>query len=429
MKRIFQKIFEFDFKTFLEQHPRLFKALSSFTIFFLILSLIFTFFDLIADNASAYTNLLREKGVHLDKMAFDLSNASHLFYISIAGIFLLYGVVLSLLDFLWIKRSGKMKKFLPIFFAHLTSSLLLFFVIDLIFELFQTPIKAAFYQFAEILSSNAEGNDPLTASLYQINEGLEQHTFIIDYIFAEINNLINSHVPTLVYTTPLISFFITILIGSFFEYGVHWLDHKSRFLWLVNHRVHHTPEHMHPMGMGVVDVFPKLFVGIPKVFLFATISKLFHQTAIFEYFLVFYILYIFTQYFNHSTFYYNFFSKRPVLSMFLFLPHSNGTIHYMHHSALEGDDAVNLSSGGFCFWDFVFGTFRMPYKDRPPVGLTNCPPIKLNPVSLLFAGWQQLFYEWKHNKNWKVRFKIIFGDIWYMPPVTKDFLKISGKVE
>jgi len=100
----------------------------------------------------------------------------------------------------------------------------------------------------------------------------------------------------------------------------------------------------------------------------------------------------------------------------------------VHHSALPGDDAVNLSSGGFCIWDFVFGTFRTPYKERPPVGLTNNPSIRLNPLSLLLSGWQQLFYEWKHNKNWRIRLKIIFGDIWYKPPVTKDFLKLSGEV-
>jgi hypothetical protein len=36
-----------------------------------------------------------------------------------------------------------------------------------------------------------------------------------------------------------------------------------------------------------------------------------------------------------------------------------------------------------------------------------------------------LAYEWKMNKDWGIRFKIIFGSIWYKPPVTKDFLVIG----
>ncbi len=424
-----RKLFRFDFKTFFETHPRFFYLLSTFMVVFFLVSVIFSFFDLFADNASSYTNLVKEKGVKLDEFIFDRTNNMHLLVIAVAVIFLVYETIISLLDFRSIKKAGQMKKFLPVFLAHLSSSIILFFIIDFIFELAQTPIKGVFHSIVNGLGTYGVKWNTLTAKLTHIDTGLSQHTYVIDYLFSEINDWVNTTVPTLFYTTPFIAFVLTLLVSSFFEYGVHWLDHKSRFLWLVNHRIHHTAEHMHPMGVGVVDVFPKLFLGIPKTLLLACVSKLFYHNALFEYFLAFNILYIFTQYFNHSTYYYNFFSKRPVLSMLLFLPHSNGTIHYVHHSALEGDDAVNLSSGGFCFWDFVFGTFRRPYAEHPPVGLTNNPPIRLNPFSLLFAGWQQLFYEWRNNKDWKIRFKILFGNIWYIPPVTKDFLKLSGKVE
>ncbi len=422
------RLFAFDYRDFLENHPKLFRVLSTFTVVFFVASVSFTFFDLFFDNASSFTILIKEKHIVLSQLLFDRNNPEHLFFIGIAVVFVIYGTCISILDFLWIRRTGRMNKFLPVFFAHLSSTLLLLLVIDFIFELAQIPIKSLFHYIAIHVQGLEQKSTMLTASLVHADAGLQQHTYIIDYIFAGINNRINALVPTLLYLPPFGAFILTILVSSFFEYGVHWLDHKSRFLWLVNHRIHHTAEHMHPMGVGVVDVFPKLFVGIPKTLLLACINKLFYHNALFEYFLAYNILYIFTQYFNHSTYYYEFFSKRPRLSMMLFLPHSNGTIHYVHHSALPGDDAVNLSSGGFCIWDFVFGTFRTPYKERPPVGLTNNPSIRLNPLSLLLSGWQQLFYEWKHNKNWRIRLKIIFGDIWYKPPVTKDFLKLSGEV-
>jgi len=423
-----KKLFEFDFGHFLETHPTLFRILSTFSILFLVASVFFTFFDLFFDNASSFTNLIKEENVILEQLLFDRSNPVHIFFIGTAIAFVLYSILISMMDFLWIRRSGRMRKFLPILFAHLSSTLLLLLIIDFIFELAQTPMKGLFHYIASHLSVSAERGSILKDKLLSADLAMQQHTYIIDYVFAVINQRINIVVPTIIYTSPAIAFILSILTSSFLEYAVHWLDHKSRFLWLVNHRIHHTAEHMHPMGVGVVDVFPKLFVGIPKTLLLAAINKLFYQNAMFEYFLAYNILYIFTQYFNHSTCYYEFFSKRPLLSMILFLPHSNGTIHYVHHSALPGDAAVNLSSGGFCFWDFVFGTFRPPYKERPPVGLINTPLIRLNPFSLLFAGWQQLLYEWKHNRDWSIRLKIIFGDIWYKPPVTKDFLKYSGEV-
>lgn len=416
------KLFQFDFRDFLKAHPRLFRVLSSFTIIFVILSIVFTFFDLFADNASSFTSLVSEKGVLLNRLAFDSKNRQHLFIISIAGIYLVYATFISLFDFLSIKRAGQMKRFIPVFLAHLGSSILILFLLDTILSLAHAPFKNLLQQMA---FWGQQGVQEIQISSALPTAGAD-HPFVLDYILDGISHAINSSVPTIIYTTPFIAFILTILVGSFFEYAVHWLDHRSRFLWLVNHRIHHTAEYMHPMGMGVVDVFPKLFVGIPKVILFSAISKLFYHNALFEYFLIFNILYIFTQYFNHSTTYYRFFSKRPWLQTLLFVPHANGTYHYVHHSALEGDDSINLSSGGFMIWDKVFGTYRKPYAERPPVGLTGNPEIKLNPFSLVFAGWQQLFYEWRHNQEWKIRWKILFGNIWYMPPVTKDFLKVHA---
>jgi hypothetical protein len=83
---------------------------------------------------------------------------------------------------------------------------------------------------------------------------------------------------------------------------------------------------------------------------------------------------------------------------------------------------VNLGGGPFLIWDRLFGTYRKPYAEPPPLGLTNQPEIIWNPFRISFSGFAQMWYEWKHNKDWVVRFKIIFGSIWYKPPITKDYL-------
>jgi hypothetical protein len=41
----------------------------------------------------------------------------------------------------------------------------------------------------------------------------------------------------------------------------------------------------------------------------------------------------------------------------------------------------------------------------------------------------QLAYELRYNPSWKLRYKIIFGNSSFKPPVTKDYLIVSDKGE
>ncbi len=94
----------------------------------------------------------------------------------------------------------------------------------------------------------------------------------------------------------------------------------------------------------------------------------------------------------------------------------------MHHSSKPGDEMINLSSGPLQVWDRLFGTYRAPYAETPEVGLTNNPVIKMNPFRIILSGVAQLTYELRMNKGWLTRWRVIFGDIYYQPPITKDFL-------
>jgi hypothetical protein len=106
-----------------------------------------------------------------------------------------------------------------------------------------------------------------------------------------------------------------------------------------------------------------------------------------------------------------------------------GVYHLVHHSAKPQDQTINLGGTPFMFWDRLFGTYRKPYAETPPVGLTNQPPIRWSPFRIIYSGIAQLIYEWKMNKDLLTRFKIIFGGIYYKPPVTKDFLVLKLKIE
>jgi hypothetical protein len=79
----------------------------------------------------------------------------------------------------------------------------------------------------------------------------------------------------------------------------------------------------------------------------------------------------------------------------------------------------------FMIWDRIFGTFVEPPPEPAPSGLIGQPTLYPNPVRITFAGYVQIAYELIHNPSWKDRFKIIFGNINYTPPKTKDFAVLS----
>jgi sterol desaturase/sphingolipid hydroxylase (fatty acid hydroxylase superfamily) len=122
----------------------------------------------------------------------------------------------------------------------------------------------------------------------------------------------------------------------------------------------------------------------------------------------------------HNSAYYEWFGKQKIL-MFIAGMFGNGNYHDMHHSALKGHEYINLAGFGWYFWDRVFGTYVVPYKEKPPVGLTGSPELHMNPIRLALSGMAQMVYEWKHNKDFRTRMLILFGGSDYVPPASKDF--------
>jgi|JI9StandDraft_2_1071091.scaffolds.fasta_scaffold31476_2 sterol desaturase/sphingolipid hydroxylase (fatty acid hydroxylase superfamily) len=250
----------------------------------------------------------------------------------------------------------------------------------------------------------------------------------IGHAYGALNSWIQKYIPTITVLPYPLALLGGMIIGGLPGYLSHWLGHQSRFVWYMNHRCHHTAEIMHPAGIGPFMFLPEFFSNIPSALLAAVCTKLFsYEPLIFDTIFLSFIS-ILIEKFNHSTVFYDFaYSFKPVRWLSAYF--GGGVYHYVHHSAAPGDEVVNVGGGPFLFWDRVFGTYRIPPAVKPPVGLTNNPEIRLNPFAIVISGWQQIAYELRMNKDWLTRFKIIFGDIYYKPPVTKDFLILGYKDE
>jgi len=234
----------------------------------------------------------------------------------------------------------------------------------------------------------------------------------------------NEYVPTLINMPYVLAIFCTLIFMDLPGYFLHWLTHKSRFLWYVVHRSHHTAEIMHPMGTGPVYGFSFL-LRFPRFLITLVVSKfVYHEPLILEMFVI-YFFHVLTEKFNHASPFYNFAYKNKLVRI-LCAFYGNGVYHYTHHSAKKGEESVNISGLFFNFWDRIFGTYLAPPVNKPLIGLTHQPDIVLNPVTLYFSGIFTILYELRNNslRHW---FSIVFGLVSYCPPNTKDYLINSYK--
>lgn len=247
----------------------------------------------------------------------------------------------------------------------------------------------------------------------------------ISFSVAQISAFVDTNIPSIL---KIQNYWLALLLVIFFKnlpgYFGHWLSHKSRFFWLVTHRSHHVMEYLYPTATAPAFSFDFL-LQLPSALLGIIISKLVYtEPMVMEMVLWSTVGYCF-EVFNHSITHYQLCYSNPIIRNCSRLFGDLGVYHLVHHSAKPEDHTVNLGAAPFNFWDRVFGTYRKPYAERPPVGLTNQPTISWNPFRIIYSGIAQLVYEWRMNKNGYIRFKILFGSIWYKPPVTKDFLKLN----
>lgn len=237
-----------------------------------------------------------------------------------------------------------------------------------------------------------------------------------------------AEVPTLVELPKPLAITVIFLVWTFLVYVFHRLCHESRILWLLSHRLHHISTSLSEFtGMGADEDFVLGFVlkflrmAIPML-----LSKLIYPEPLIVEFVVILCIWSCFDSLSHQVTYYETIMAEKTLPMKVLKKchqfFNTGPYHVLHHSSLPEHHNVNLC-GHFCLWDRLFGTQWEPPKQVPPTGLTNQPKIYLTPHRLIFSGILQILYELKNNKGLAIKFKILFGSINYIPPVSKSFLK------
>ena len=232
-----------------------------------------------------------------------------------------------------------------------------------------------------------------------------------------------ANTPTIIDLPRPLAFVVAVLAMDLPIYIVHRLLHESRFLWYICHRSHHTPELLNPTGAGPVFGFDFIFLRFPMFLLGLMVFKLVSPDPILLELTIYLYLRILLEKLNHCSSFYQICRENRFV-YFLTSIFGCGTFHYTHHSAVEGQEKVNIANELFCFWDRVFGTHVTPPLRKPHIGLTNQPDIKLNPFVLFLSGWQTIIYELAHNPtgDWH---KILFGPVSYEPEDTKDYLLVE----
>jgi len=260
-------------------------------------------------------------------------------------------------------------------------------------------------------------------------KGLGLHINIaLEYVGESTNimkNVIGAYIPTIFQVKSYwVAVFVSISFATLPSYVAHRLCHESRFFWHICHRGHHAPKFLHPLAASPAFVLD-FFLIIPTGIVGLMISKLIYAEPLVMEMALWFTGSLITGPLAHCSVFYDRAYKNRVVRFFSLL-YGDGLYHFMHHSARPGDESINLVGSPFMLWDRLFGTYKSLYPQCPEVGLTNAPDVHMNPLRVIFAGVAQMAYEWKMNKDWGTRFKIIFGSIWYKPPVTKDFLVIEG---
>lgn len=228
-------------------------------------------------------------------------------------------------------------------------------------------------------------------------------------------------VPTLVELPRPLPLLVSLMLADLVYYFLHRWSHSYRLPWLLLHRTHHMNEHLIiPVTQPVFAAAPLfLLVAAPLQLLLGISTKLFSPDPMIVEALILRVFMHTLGIYSHCEAYYAQMQHNRLLRrMSAFFGIAN--YHFVHHSARREHSLVNL--GGFMWlcWDRLFGTFAEPPDECPPTGLTNNPPLYMNPLRLALAGMLQLGYELKNNplRLWP---KILFADSWYTPPVSHDF--------
>ncbi|MFC5048731.1 sterol desaturase family protein [Aquimarina hainanensis] len=93
------------------------------------------------------------------------------------------------------------------------------------------------------------------------------------------------------------------------------------------------------------------------------------------------------------------------------------SVHRVHHGS--NDKYLDKNYGGvLIIWDKLFGTFQRE-EEKVVYGLTK--NIKSNnPITINFIEYKNIWKDVKRCRNWKDRFRVVFGDLQWRPSYFKE---------
>lgn len=210
------------------------------------------------------------------------------------------------------------------------------------------------------------------------------------------------------------------LIGDFCFYWSHRLTHNMRLLWNLGHINHHRHQNLTQFHFAAEpDVFAlKASNGMALLMLPLLSSFFTSDLAGVGWFLVVVLVIDIWIDPSHSPVLYRLEQKYKFLRLMRFI-FVTVAVHYTHHSREPRHNKKTGCNFGarFTFWDRMFGTYVEPDEKLPDTGLFgNHVDYCYNPIRFLLLPYVRFYRELKFNefKHWP---KIIFGSVFYSPPV------------
>lgn len=184
--------------------------------------------------------------------------------------------------------------------------------------------------------------------------------------------------------------------ADFTYYWMHRLEHEHRILW-ASHSVHHSSEDYNltvSMRLSIVEsAFEWIFL-IPMILLGFTPFQA----------IVSLILVAQFQTWIHT--------KHIKKLGWLDEVFNTPSVHRVHHGS--NNKYLDKNYGGvLIIWDKLFGTFQRE-EEEVKYGLTKNIHTN-NPITINFIEYKNIWNDVKRCRNWKDRFRIIFGDLRWRP--------------
>lgn len=194
---------------------------------------------------------------------------------------------------------------------------------------------------------------------------------------------------------------LAVIFMDFTYYWMHRLEHEHRIFW-AHHSVHHSSKDYNltvSLRLSIVESAIEWIFLIPMVLVgFSPFQTMAALLLVAQY-----------QAWIHT--------ERIVKLGWLDEIFNTPSVHRVHHGS--NDKYLDKNYGGILMiWDKLFGTFQRE-EEKVVYGLTKDIHTN-NPIKINFIEYQDIWKDVKKCRNWKDRFKIVFGGLTWRPAYFKE---------